>query len=221
MTPGSLLHHAVDQDCLLQSPLLVVAPSEHQPEVSQGAAQRYSMRHAMAFGSLAQRQEMCNSSSITEFLLLPFADTRELQLLHFGLFLGIYLSAVLGNSLIITAVACNHGLHTPMYFFLLNLALIDLGSISTSIPKAMANSLWGTRAISYAGCAAQLFLLIFFNLAEFSLLTVMAYLFCDCSGSAHVQSWRRKQSWPSSTAREHQLWSMQSCSPDTAPSPKR
>ncbi|XP_068519889.1 olfactory receptor 14C36-like [Anas acuta] len=118
---------------------------------------------------------MCISSSITEFLLLPFRDTWELQLLHFGLFLGIYLSAILGNSLILTGVACNHGLHTPMYFFLLNLALIDLGSISTSIPKAMTNSLWGTRAISYAGCAAQMFLLVFFNLAEFSLLTVMAY----------------------------------------------
>ncbi|XP_068519798.1 olfactory receptor 14C36-like [Anas acuta] len=118
---------------------------------------------------------MCNSSSITEFLLLAFADTWEMQLLHFGLFLGIYLSAVLGNGLILTAVACNYRLHTPMYFFLLNLALIDLGSISTSIPKAMANFLWDTRAISYSACAAQVFLLVFLISAEFSLLTVMAY----------------------------------------------
>ncbi|XP_066840715.1 olfactory receptor 14J1-like [Anser cygnoides] len=71
---------------------------------------------------------MSNSSSIIEFLLLGFADTRELQLLHFGLFLGIYLAALLGNGLILTAVACDHRLHTPMYFFLLNLALFDLGS---------------------------------------------------------------------------------------------
>ncbi|XP_050571995.1 olfactory receptor 14C36-like, partial [Cygnus atratus] len=62
-----------------------------------------------------------------------------------------------------------------MYFFLLNLALIDLGSISTSIPKAMANVLWDTRAISYSGCAAQVFLLVFLISAEFSLLTVMSY----------------------------------------------
>ncbi|XP_035428081.2 olfactory receptor 14C36-like, partial [Cygnus atratus] len=118
---------------------------------------------------------MCNSSSITEFLLLALADMRELQLLHFGLFLGIYLAALLGNGLILTAIACDHLLHTPMYFFLLNLALLDLGSISTSVPKAMANFLWNTRAISYVGCAAQLFLIIFFNLAELSLLTVMSY----------------------------------------------
>ncbi|XP_029862020.1 olfactory receptor 14C36-like [Aquila chrysaetos chrysaetos] len=118
---------------------------------------------------------MSNSSSITEFLLLAFADTWELQLLHFWLFLGIYLAALLGNGLIITAVACDHRLHTPMYFFLLNLSLLDLGSISTTVPKAMANSLWDTRAISYPGCAAQVFLFVFLISAEYFLLTVMAY----------------------------------------------
>ncbi|KAK0677595.1 O14AG protein, partial [Pygoscelis papua] len=119
--------------------------------------------------------QMSNSSSITQFLLLAFADTRELQLLTFWLFLGIYLAALLGNGLIITAIACDHRLHTPMYFFLLNLSVLDLGSISTTLPKAMANSLWDNRAISYQGCAAQLLLLMFFILAEFYLLTVMAY----------------------------------------------
>ncbi|XP_054660925.1 olfactory receptor 14A16-like [Grus americana] len=118
---------------------------------------------------------MSNSSSITEFLLLAFGDTWELQLLHFWLFLGIYLAALLGNGLIITAIACDHHLHTPMYFFLLNLSLLDLGSISTTVPKAMANSLRHTRAISYTGCAAQVFLFFFLISAEYFLLTVMAY----------------------------------------------
>ncbi|XP_071668921.1 olfactory receptor 14J1-like [Patagioenas fasciata] len=62
-----------------------------------------------------------------------------------------------------------------MYFFLLNLALLDLGSISTTVPKSMANSLWDTRVISYAGCAAQLFLFFFLASAEFYLLTIMSY----------------------------------------------
>ncbi|NWZ60562.1 O14J1 protein, partial [Haliaeetus albicilla] len=119
--------------------------------------------------------QMSNSSSITQFLLLAFADMRELQLLHFWLFLGIYLAALLANSLIITTIACDHRLHTPMYLFLLNLSLLDLGSISTTVPKAMANSLWDTRAISYPGCAAQLFLFVFLMSAEYFLLTVMAY----------------------------------------------
>ncbi|NXE17183.1 O14I1 protein, partial [Lophotis ruficrista] len=103
------------------------------------------------------------------------ADTDTLQLFHFWLFLGIYLAALLGNSLIITAIACDHCLHTPMYFFLLNLSLLDLGFISTAVPKAMANSLWDTRATSYTVCAAQVFLFSFLIVAEYCLLTIMAY----------------------------------------------
>ncbi|XP_071435813.1 olfactory receptor 14A16-like [Pithys albifrons albifrons] len=118
---------------------------------------------------------MSNSSSISHFLLLPLADTRQLQLLLLWLFLGISLAALLGNGLIISAVASDHHLHTPMHFFLLNLSLTDLGSICTTVPKAMHNSLWDTRDISYAGCAAQIFLLLFFFGVEFSLLTIMCY----------------------------------------------
>ncbi|XP_063038342.1 olfactory receptor 14J1-like [Melospiza melodia melodia] len=118
---------------------------------------------------------MSNSSSIRHFLLLALADTRQLQLLHFCLLLGISLAALLGNGLIISAIACGHHLHTPMFFFLLNLALSDLGSIFTTLPKAMHNSLWDTRDVSYTGCAAQVFLLIFFFGAEYFLLTIMCY----------------------------------------------
>ncbi|XP_058664822.1 olfactory receptor 14I1-like, partial [Ammospiza caudacuta] len=80
--------------------------------------------------------------------------------------------ALLGNGLIISAVACGHHLHTPMFFFLLHLALSDLGSICTTVPKAMHNSLWDTRTISFSGCAAQVF---FFVGAEIFLLTIMCY----------------------------------------------
>ncbi|XP_075291113.1 olfactory receptor 14A16-like [Opisthocomus hoazin] len=118
---------------------------------------------------------MANETSVTEFLLLAFADTRELQLLHFWLFLGIYLAALLSNGLIITAIACDHRLHTPMYFFLLNLSLLDLASISTTVPKSMANSLRDTRAVSYSGCSTQFFFFSLLISAEFFLLTIMAY----------------------------------------------
>ncbi|XP_059717081.1 olfactory receptor 14C36-like [Haemorhous mexicanus] len=118
---------------------------------------------------------MSNSSSISHFLLLALADTRQLQLLHFCLLLAISLAALLGNGLIISAVACGHHLHTPMFFFLLNLALADLGCICTTVPKAMHNSLWDTRTISYAGCAAQVFFFMFFITAEFYVLTIMCY----------------------------------------------
>ncbi|XP_051652230.1 olfactory receptor 14J1-like [Manacus candei] len=118
---------------------------------------------------------MSNSSSLTQFLLLAFPDRRELQLLHFWLFLAISLAALLANGLILSAVACDHHLHTPMGFFLLNLSLTDLGSICTTVPKAMHNSLWDTTTITYTGCAAQAFFFLFFISAEYSLLTIMCY----------------------------------------------
>ncbi|XP_063275791.1 olfactory receptor 14I1-like [Prinia subflava] len=91
------------------------------------------------------------------------------------LFLAISLAALLANGLIISAVACGHLLHSPMFFFLLNLALSDLGSILTTVPKAMHNSLWDTSNISYSGCASQMFFFAFFIATDFALLTVMCY----------------------------------------------
>jgi len=70
-------------------------------------------------GSSPCTQTLSNDNSITEFLLLVFTNTQGLQLLHFWLFLGIYLAALLGTALIITVVACSHRFHTPMYFLLL------------------------------------------------------------------------------------------------------
>ncbi|NXB12368.1 O14J1 protein, partial [Cnemophilus loriae] len=124
--------------------------------------------------------KMSNISSISHFLLLAFTDTQQLQLLHFCLFLGLSLVALLASGLIISTVACGHHLHIPLFFFLLNLALTDLGSICTTVPKAMHNSLWGTRDISYTRCAAQLFFLLCFSSAEYFLLTVTSY---NCSMS--------------------------------------
>ncbi|XP_007062198.3 olfactory receptor 14A16 [Chelonia mydas] len=121
------------------------------------------------------RKKMSNRTTVTEFLLLAFSDVRELQILHFVVFLMIYLAVLLGSLLIITAIAFDHHLHTPMYFFLVNLSILDLGSISVTIPKPMANSLMNTRVISYSGCVAQVFLFMFLGSADLGILTVMAY----------------------------------------------
>ncbi|XP_023970232.1 olfactory receptor 14A16-like [Chrysemys picta bellii] len=118
---------------------------------------------------------MSNRTIVTEFLLLGFSEVRELQILHFVVFLVSYLSALVGNLLIIMVVALNNHLQTPMYFFLVNLSILDLGSISVTIPKSMANYILNTRSISYAGCVAQVFLFVFFTEADFAFLTVMAY----------------------------------------------
>ncbi|XP_066485638.1 olfactory receptor 14C36-like [Tiliqua scincoides] len=118
---------------------------------------------------------MFNQSSVTEFLLLEFSNIRELQLLHFVMFLLIYLATLLGNLLIITAVVLDQNLHSPMYFFLANLSVLDISYISVTIPKSMLNALINSRKISFAGCVIQVYLVITFADAELFLLTAMAY----------------------------------------------
>ncbi|XP_053120405.1 olfactory receptor 14J1-like [Hemicordylus capensis] len=124
------------------------------------------------------RTTMSNFTAGSGFLLLTFSEVRELQLLHFFVFLALYLTAITGNLLIIMAVALDHHLHTPMYFFLMNLAVLDIGSISVAIPKSMMQSLLNSRWISFSGCAAQVFFYFFFAAADFSILTIMAHDRC-------------------------------------------
>ncbi|XP_067417504.1 olfactory receptor 14C36-like [Emydura macquarii macquarii] len=118
---------------------------------------------------------MSNRTAVTEFLLLGFSDIRELQILHFVVFLVIYLAALMGNLLIVMTVALDRHLHTPMYFFLMNLSILDIGSISVTVPKSMASSLMNTRLISYPGCITQVFIFVLFTTTDFALLTIMAY----------------------------------------------
>ncbi|XP_077169410.1 olfactory receptor 14A16-like [Paroedura picta] len=115
------------------------------------------------------------SNHTSEFLLLEFSDIRELQILHFFVFLVVYLTVVTSNLLIIIAVAFDHHLHAPMYFFLMNLALLDIGIVSVTVPKAMANSLLNTRSISFPACVAQVFFLFLLGGSDFAILTIMAH----------------------------------------------
>ncbi|XP_050791688.1 olfactory receptor 14A16-like [Gopherus flavomarginatus] len=118
---------------------------------------------------------MSNLTIVTDFLLLGFSDMREEQILHFLVFLVIYLAALVGNLLIITVIALDQHLHIPMYFFLGNLSFLDLCYISVTVPKSMADSLTNNRLISFSGCVIQVFLVVTFTAAELAFLTVMAY----------------------------------------------
>ncbi|KAM8970044.1 olfactory receptor 14I1-like [Sarcophilus harrisii] len=118
---------------------------------------------------------MSNFSIITEFLLMEFSSSRELQVLHAALFLLIYLAALLGNLLTCAAIITDPHLHCPMYFFLSNLSLVDIGNISVTLPKFIVNSLCGVQSLSLLGCAAQMFFFLFFVVTEFALLVAMSY----------------------------------------------
>ncbi|XP_074087792.1 olfactory receptor 14I1-like [Macrotis lagotis] len=118
---------------------------------------------------------MSNFTIVTEFLLMEFADIRELQILHAILFFLIYLATLMGNILTITAVVTDQHLHTPMYFFLSNLSLLDICYISVTLPKFIVNTMKGIQSISLLGCTAQIFFFLFFGSTEFAFLMTMSY----------------------------------------------
>ncbi|MBZ3885741.1 Olfactory receptor 18, partial [Sciurus carolinensis] len=117
-----------------------------------------------------------NLTRVSEFHLLELSAHPDLQPILFGLFLSMYLVTVLGNLLILLAVSSDSHLHTPMYFFLSNLSLIDICFSSTIVPKMIADILTQSRVISYVGCLTQMSLFIIFACMDDFLLTVMA---CD------------------------------------------
>ncbi|KAI5170925.1 Olfactory Receptor 14A16 [Manis pentadactyla] len=101
-----------------------------------------------------------------------------MQTLHGVLFLMVYLAALLGNGLIIMLITWDPQLHTPMYFFLKNLSLVDLCFISDTVPKFAINSLINMKKISFLGCVFQLLFFVTFAAAELYILTVMSYDRC-------------------------------------------
>uniref|UniRef100_A0A8D0BCY5 G-protein coupled receptors family 1 profile domain-containing protein n=1 Tax=Salvator merianae TaxID=96440 RepID=A0A8D0BCY5_SALMN len=73
--------------------------------------------------------KMNNQTTVSTFLLLQFSEVQKLQILLFGMFLAFYLMSLTGNLLIITAVAFDHHLHTPMYIFLTNLLQLHIKGV--------------------------------------------------------------------------------------------
>ena len=80
-----------------------------------------------------------NQSSVSEFLLLGLPIWPEQQGVFFALFLGVYLTTVLGNLLILLLIRLDPHLHTPMYFFLSHLAFTDVSFSSVTVPKMLIN----------------------------------------------------------------------------------
>ncbi|XP_054850341.1 olfactory receptor 958-like [Eublepharis macularius] len=116
-----------------------------------------------------------NHTVVTYFILLGIPHIEGLHTILFIVFLIFYLCTLLGNMMIMMAVVFNFHLHTPMYFFLCNLAILDIGFSSVSTPKVLAN-LWGqSRTISMGGCMSQVFFYHFMGCSECLLYTVMAY----------------------------------------------
>ncbi|XP_039716116.1 olfactory receptor 5B17 [Pteropus medius] len=118
---------------------------------------------------------MENNTEVKEFILLGLTNAPELQIPLFIMFTLIYLITLIGNLGMIVLILLDSRLHTPMYFFLSNLSLVDFGYSSTVTPKVMAGFLIGDKVISYNACATQMFFFIVFATVESYLLASMAY----------------------------------------------
>ncbi|MBZ3883298.1 Olfactory receptor 5B17 [Sciurus carolinensis] len=118
---------------------------------------------------------MGNNTEVSEFILLGLTSAPELQLPLFIMFTLIYLVTLAGNLGMMTLILLDSRLHTPMYFFLSNLSLVDFCSSSAVTPKVMAGLLMEDKVISYHACAAQMFFFAAFATVENYLLTLMAY----------------------------------------------
>ncbi|XP_003358169.2 olfactory receptor 4D2-like [Sus scrofa] len=119
--------------------------------------------------------ESGNLTWVSEFVFLGLSQTRELQLLLFLVVLFVYTTTVLGNLLIMVSVTSDSRLHTPMYFLLRNLALLDLSVSSVISPKMLVDLLSEKKTISYQGCMAQIFFFHFVGGGIVFFLSVMAY----------------------------------------------
>ncbi|XP_057584321.1 olfactory receptor 5B2-like [Hippopotamus amphibius kiboko] len=118
---------------------------------------------------------MENNTEITEFILLGLTSAPELQIPLFITFTLIYLFNVVGNLGMIVLILMDSRLHTPMYFFLSNLSLVDFCYSTAVTPKVMAGFLIRDKVISYNACAAQMFFFVALATVENFLLASMAY----------------------------------------------
>ncbi|KAM4604534.1 olfactory receptor 8B8-like [Discoglossus pictus] len=116
-----------------------------------------------------------NETFVMYFIIKGISDDPELQMLVFFLVLLIYLITLGGNLIIFLLVCLDHQLHTPMYFFLVNLSTIDMSSITVTLHKVLISFISGNNTISFVGCMTQFYLFASLTIDELLVLTAMSY----------------------------------------------
>ncbi|XP_004699760.1 olfactory receptor 2A12-like [Echinops telfairi] len=116
-----------------------------------------------------------NHSFLNEFILLGFSSDTQVNIILFSAFFFLYLITLLGNGLIITLIRMDSRLHTPMYFFLTVLSILDMGYVTTTVPQMLVHMVSQKKTISYIGCVAQMYIFLMLGITESWLFAIMAY----------------------------------------------
>ncbi|XP_075415085.1 olfactory receptor 13J1-like [Tenrec ecaudatus] len=116
-----------------------------------------------------------NSTQVSEFFLKGFSDYPALERLLFPLCSAMYLVTLLGNTGIVAVSVLDVRLHTPMYFFLSNLSILDICYTSSFAPLMLVHFLSSQKTISFTGCGIQMCLSLSTGSTECLLLAIMAY----------------------------------------------
>ncbi|XP_054984220.1 olfactory receptor 2G3-like [Sorex araneus] len=119
--------------------------------------------------------EQNNETDDGYFILLGFSDQPQLEFILFVVVLVSYLLTIIGNSVIILVSRLDAKLQTPMYFFLTNLSLLDLGFTTSAVPQLLWNLKGPAKTITWTGCVIQLYVFLSLGSTECVLLTIMAF----------------------------------------------
>ncbi|XP_037379399.1 olfactory receptor 2A5-like [Talpa occidentalis] len=116
-----------------------------------------------------------NQSWFPEIILVGFPLSAQKEILLCCVFSLLYVSNLLANGMILGLIWLDVRLHTPMYFFLSHLAILDIAYASSNLPKLLQNLMKHKKTISYVTCNAQLYLYLTCGCTECMILVVMSY----------------------------------------------
>nr|XP_020661698.1 LOW QUALITY PROTEIN: olfactory receptor 1052-like [Pogona vitticeps] len=116
-----------------------------------------------------------NCTMVTEFVLFGFSVNPEQHFPLFGVFLVVYIITLMGNLGLILLIQLSTRLHTPMYFFLCNLSVVDICYSSAITPKMLVGLLADDKSLSFNECFAQLYFFVAWVCTECFLLATIAY----------------------------------------------
>lgn len=124
---------------------------------------------------MQMKKEISNTTTFMDFVLLGFSDIPNLRWFFFGIFLLIYLTILMCNSIIILITKVDSTLQSPTYFFLSNFSFLEICYVTATIPRMLMDLCIPKGNISFLACATQMCFVLLLGGTECLLLTVMAY----------------------------------------------